>query len=427
MGRDLLAGRTALVTGGSGGIGRALALQLAAEGTAVALGFRTSRESAEQLAAEIAEQGRPVVAIEADLSKPEAPVELAEAVEFALGPIDILVANAGVGRVASYEEVDGALFDETLAVNLRAPYLLARHVLPGMRERGFGRIVFISSVAGFIGGIVGPHYAASKAALHGLTHYFAPRVAPDGVTVNAIAPALIEDTGIALGDPQQLAARIPVGRLDRSIARSAGVFTEMTRATPTVAGLMTLVLAAAAWVVAVEQMKGMDMGGATELGSFGSFVGFWVPMMAAMMLPSVAPAVLRRNRVQTSPLFVGSYLAVWILVGLAVYPAYRPHGSLIAGALTVGAGLYELTPLKHECRRRCRESVRSGFTFGLYCLGSSIGLMLMLLALGVMSIAWMSVIAVLVLAQKLLPERLSVDVPVALVIVSLGITVAVGP
>jgi len=187
MGRDLLAGRTALVTGGSGGIGRALALQLAAEGTAVALGFRTSRESAEQLAAEIAEQGRPVVAIEADLSKPEAPVELAEGVEFALGPIEILVANAGVGRVASYEEVDGALFDETLAVNLRAPYLLARHVLPGMRERGFGRIVFISSVAGFIGGIVGPHYAASKAALHGLTHYFAPRVAPDGVTVNAIA------------------------------------------------------------------------------------------------------------------------------------------------------------------------------------------------------------------------------------------------
>src|SRR6266849_5092822 len=168
MGRDLLARRTALVTGGSDGIGRALALQLAAEGTAVALGFRTSRESAEQLAAEIAEQGRPVVAIEADLSKPEAPVELAEAVEFALGPIDILVANAGVGRVASYEEVDGALFDETLAVNLRAPYLLGRHGLPGMRERGFGRIVFISSVAGFIGGIVGPHYAASKAALHGL-------------------------------------------------------------------------------------------------------------------------------------------------------------------------------------------------------------------------------------------------------------------
>ena len=207
----------------------------------------------------------------------------------------------------------------------------------------------------------------------------------------------------------------------------AGVSTEITRTTSAVAGLMTLALAAAAWVVAVEQMNGMDMGGATELGSFGSFVGFWVPMMGAMMLPSAAPGVLRRNRVQTPLLFVGSYLAVWILVGLAVYPAYRPHGSLIAGALTVAAGLYELTPLKRECRRRCRESVRSGFAFGLYCLGSSIGLMLMLLALGVMSIAWMSVIAVLVLAQKLLPEHLAVDGPVALAIVALGITVAIGP
>src|SRR6266566_2407947 len=175
MGRDLLAGRTALVTGGSGGIGRALALQLAAEGTAVALGFRTSHESAEQLAAEIAEQGRPVVAIEADLSKPEAPVELAEAVEFALGPIDILVANAGVGRVASYEEVDGALFDETLAVNHTRPTFS-----PGMCCRGRASADLVASSsprpsAGFIGGIVGPHYAASKAALHGLTHYFAPR------------------------------------------------------------------------------------------------------------------------------------------------------------------------------------------------------------------------------------------------------------
>jgi len=116
-------------------------------------------------------------------------------------------------------------------------------------------------------------------------------------------------------------------------------------------------------------------------------------MMAAMMLPSIAPAVLRLNRVQTSPLFVSSYLGVWILVGLAVYPAYRPHGSLIAGALTVAAGLYELTPLKRECRRRCRGSVRSGFAFGLYCLGSSIGLMLMLVEVGVMSATWMSLIA----------------------------------
>jgi predicted metal-binding membrane protein len=104
-----------------------------------------------------------------------------------------------------------------------------------------------------------------------------------------------------------------------------------------------------------------------------------------------------------------------------VYAVYRPHGSAAAGALTIAAGLYELTPLKRDCRRRCRESVRSGFQFGLYCVGSSIGLMAMLVALGVMSIAWMSVVAALVLAQKLLPPRASVDVPVALAIVGLGI------
>ena len=200
----------------------------------------------------------------------------------------------------------------------------------------------------------------------------------------------------------------------------------MTKAATTGAGLTTLVLAAAAWVVAVRQMNGMDMGVATELGSFASFVGYWVPMMAAMMLPGAAPAVFRRARVQAVPLFVGSYLAVWTLVGLVVYALYRPHGSFVAGALTVAAGLYELTPLKRDCRRRCRESVRSGFEFGLYCVGSSIGLMLMLVMLGVMSITWMSLIAVLVLAQKLLPEHPAVDVPVALAIVALGIAVAAG-
>ena len=144
------------------------------------------------------------------------------------------------------------------------------------------------------------------------------------------------------------------------------------------------------------------------------------------MLPGAAPAVFRRARVQAVPLFVGSYLAVWTLVGLVVYALYRPHGSFVAGALTVAAGLYELTPLKRDCRRRCRESVRSGFEFGLYCVGSSIGLMLMLVMLGVMSITWMSLIAVLVLAQKLLPEHPAVDVPVALAIVALGIAVAAG-
>ena len=189
----------------------------------------------------------------------------------------------------------------------------------------------------------------------------------------------------------------------------------------------TLGVAAACWVVAVRQMSGMDMGTATELGSLGFFVAAWVPMMAAMMLPGAVPAVARlvgaSGRVLAAPLFAGSYLAVWTLVGLAVYAVYRPHGSAAAGALTIAAGLYELTPLKRDCRRRCRESIRSGFQFGLYCVGSSVGLMVMLIALGVMSIAWMVFVAALVLAQKLLPPRPLVDIPVALAIVGLGILI----
>jgi predicted metal-binding membrane protein len=175
----------------------------------------------------------------------------------------------------------------------------------------------------------------------------------------------------------------------------------------------------------------MDMGVATELGSFAFFVAAWVPMMAAMMLPGAVPAVLERaradGRVHAVPLFAGSYLAVWTLVGLAVYALYQPHGTFVAGALTVAAGAYELTPLKRGCRRRCRESVRSGFEFGLYCVGSSIGLMVMLLALGVMSITWMCVVALLVLAQKLLPPRAFIDAPLALTIIAVGVIVVVAP
>ncbi|MFL5921820.1 MAG: DUF2182 domain-containing protein [Gaiellaceae bacterium] len=193
----------------------------------------------------------------------------------------------------------------------------------------------------------------------------------------------------------------------------------------------TLGLAAVAWLVAVQQMRGMDMGVATGLGSFAFFAGVWVSMMAAMMLPGAIPAVVRRvraeGRVRAVPLFAGSYLAVWVLAGLAVYVFYRPHGAAAAGALTVAAGLYELTPFKRDCRRRCRESIRSGFRFGFYCVGSSIGLMVMLLALGVMSIGWMAVVAALVLAQKLLPPRMSIDVPLALAIVGLGALVVLAP
>ncbi len=191
----------------------------------------------------------------------------------------------------------------------------------------------------------------------------------------------------------------------------------------------TLGLAAASWVVAVRQMNGMDMGVATRLGPFAFFLALWISMMAAMMLPGAAPAVSRGAQaggVRAVPLFVGSYLAVWTLVGIAVYALYRPHGFFAAGAVVIAAGVYELTPLKQHFRRRCRETVRSGFEYGLCCVGSSIGLMLMLVVLSVMSVTWMSVIAVLVLAQKLLPAKAAIDVPLALAVVGFGILIVIG-
>ena len=195
--------------------------------------------------------------------------------------------------------------------------------------------------------------------------------------------------------------------------------------------MTTLGFAAAAWVVAVRQMNGMNMGVATRLGSLGSFLTLWAAMMAAMMLPGAVPAVLRGSRadgrVGAAPLFVGSYLFVWTLIGLAVFAVYRPHGSTVAGVVTIMAGLYELTPLKLHFRQRCRESTRSGFEFGLCCFGSSIGLMLMLVALGAMSVNWMTVIAVVSVAQKLLPAKAAIDVPLALLIVGFGALVLIAP
>jgi predicted metal-binding membrane protein len=195
--------------------------------------------------------------------------------------------------------------------------------------------------------------------------------------------------------------------------------------TRTAALTTTLGVAAACWLVAMQQMRGMDMCTETTLGSLPFFLGVWASMMAAMMLPGALPAVLAFTRAKRSaiaaPLFAASYLAVWTLFGLGVYAVYRPHGAWIAGAVTIAAGVYELTPLKRSCRRRCRETVRSGFHFGAFCVGSSVGLMVVLVALGVMSLSWMAVIAALLVVQKLVPPRAVVDVPVALALVALGV------
>jgi len=189
-------------------------------------------------------------------------------------------------------------------------------------------------------------------------------------------------------------------------------------------------LAAAAWVIAVRRMgAGMDMGPATDLGALGPFLATWAAMMAAMMLPGAVPAVAERARSGASAalLFAAAYLALWTAAGLAVHALYRPHGTLAAGAVTVAAGLYELTPLKRRSRRRCREATRSGLAYGGWCIGTSAGVMAVLLALAPMSIAWMAIGAAVVLAQKLLPPAPAVDVPVALAIVALGVLVAAAP
>ena len=212
--------------------------------------------------------------------------------------------------------------------------------------------------------------------------------------------------------------------------RSMALRSSKTAATA-IALAATLGLAAAGWVVSIRQMNGMDMGVATGLGSLAFFIVLWVWMMAAMMLPGAAPALVRRAQatspVLAVPLFVGSYLGVWTLVGLAVYALYRPHGTVVAGAITIAAGVYELTPLKQRFRRHCRRIVGTGFEFGVYCVGSSIGLMLIFVVIGVMSITWMAVITVLVTFQKLLPARAAIDVPLALAIVGLGIVIVIAP
>jgi predicted metal-binding membrane protein len=204
-----------------------------------------------------------------------------------------------------------------------------------------------------------------------------------------------------------------------------------TASAPATAALTaTLGLAAACWVISAWLMTGMDMGVATQLGSSGFFIAVWVAMMAAMMLPGAAPAVARATQaggVRAVPLFAGSYLAVWALAGAVVLATYRPHGTAVAGAVTVAAGAYEFTPLKRYFRRRCRDGAGSGFGFGLCCAGSSAGLMAMLVVLGVMSVGWMAVIAVVVTAQKLLPARAALDVPVALAVVAVGILIVVHP
>ena len=214
-----LTGRVALVTGASRGIGRAVARRLAAEGVKVAIGYRSSREDALALSAELSSAGPRAIAVGGDVSDPSELHRVVDEAELALGAIDILVSNAGTAEPHRLDELTVDVWDATMSEHLRAAFLLTQRLTPGMRERGFGRAVLISSVAAFTGGVIGPHYAAAKAGLIGLMHSLASSLASSGVTVNVVAPALIDRAGnLAGGDEERrrrMTARVPLGRLGR--------------------------------------------------------------------------------------------------------------------------------------------------------------------------------------------------------------------
>ena len=208
---DDLKGKVALVTGSSRGIGRAIAVAFAETGAGVVLNFMSRSIEAEAVESEILRLGQPCVTIQADVSIASDVERLVGSAQERLGPIAILVNNAGISRPQRIEEIAERDWDEVVATNLKSCFLMTQAVLPGMRARKWGRIVNLSSVAAQVGGVVGPHYAASKAGMHGLTHYYARHLAAEGITVNSIAPALIE-TDMVASNPRASAANIPVGR-----------------------------------------------------------------------------------------------------------------------------------------------------------------------------------------------------------------------
>ena len=210
-----LTGKIALVTGASRGIGRAVAIALAEAGADVAVNYRERATEALDVIETIQRKGRRAIAVPADVSNADAVNGMMRAIGHLLGAVDILVNNAGIAIFHNIDELTEDDFDRTIAVNLKSAFLCIRAVVPHMRERGWGRIVNISSGAARGAGGIGPHYNASKAGMEGLARGYAARLVKDGITVNSVAPSLIATDMVQAGLASSM-SRIPVGRFGTS-------------------------------------------------------------------------------------------------------------------------------------------------------------------------------------------------------------------
>ena len=205
---SILQDRIALVTGASRGIGKSTALALARAGAHVAVNFQSNGDAAADVCRQIEALGRKAIPVQADVSKTADVDRLLSAVEKALGSVQVLVNNAGIAQIYPPERVTEQIFEHFLRVNLTSVFLVTQRVLPGMRSAKWGRIINLSSIAAQTGGIIGLHYAASKAGILGLTRSYAAQLGKEGITANAIAPGLI-DTDMAAGVPADIRAKIP--------------------------------------------------------------------------------------------------------------------------------------------------------------------------------------------------------------------------
>lgn len=203
-------GKIALVTGASIGIGRATALQLAQSGADVALGYLQDAEGAGETRAMVEAAGSKALVVRADVSRDAEVKAMVARVEAELGPVDILINNAGWARRQEMDQITEADWDAVVGVNMKSVFLVTRACLPHMQKQRWGRIVNVSSGAARMGGLMGIHYSAAKAGMEGLTRAYASRLVKEGITVNAVAPMLIHT-----GEKRDNVARqkmVPLGR-----------------------------------------------------------------------------------------------------------------------------------------------------------------------------------------------------------------------